>query len=465
MANSLRKAQRSELTGSVDGEGATATASITRYGRAFLNRLRSFDHLVALIDQASMAITRLGGLLVFARLMSIDAFGALALVVSISFMLNNAQRSLVILPYILACKNSKTPEAEGAAWFWIDLIVSAVVCVALLAGWGGAMALGAAHWVDYALFYSALGAPPLMAFTFLRRWAYQNRTYRLVLWMVIAYMAAFGVGVAAAWWWRDLEFLPFLAIGGAPLAGLVAGTIGGRDHWTKPPRDLLRRWRKTVRFSTWSFLSFLAGAVYTNGMNIVTASVIGAAGSAAFGATRTLVAPVVTLTSASDMIDKPRASRAFLKNGVAGLRRVVRGTMGFLLALGMPYLLLVFVFSGELLQLLYGQKYAGLETELRVWVFAMLFQMMANPLATHLLILADSRSVFLACLTGALVTLGIAAVALPLYGTVVVALVAMATGRAVNIILLYAMTRRRSGPPPQRRAPVAEEEVTNGVDG
>ncbi len=444
MGNVLRKLSQASEPG--DRAEAARINPVARYGGALLRRFRSFDHMVALFDQSSMALTRLGGLLVFARLMSVEAFGALALVVSIIFILNNSQRSLVILPYILSCKNAQNVEAEGAAWFWIDLIVSAATCLVLLGAWGISIAVDAPPWVGHALFYSALGAPPLLAFTFLRRWAYQNRRYGAVLWMVSAYILAFAAGTGAAWLWREVHALPFLTLAGAPLAGLIVGSIGGRDHWTRPPRDLFARWRRTVRFSGWAFLSFLAGAVYTNGMNIVTAAFIGAAGSAAFGATRTLVAPVVTLTSASDMIDKPRATRAFLKNGIPGLRRVVRATLGFLFALGLPYLTLVFIFSGDLLSLFYGHKYAGLETELRVWVFAMLFQMMANPLATQLVILADTRRVFLACAAGALVTLATAAVTLPVYGSVTAALVAMAIGRGVNILGLFLMTRRSRRP-------------------
>lgn len=463
MPQSSSKVQPSDAP-VIAGQGEKVSAERAGgMGQALLRRFRSFDHLVALFDQASMALTRLGGLLVFARIMDIESFGALALVVSITFILNNAQRSVVILPYILSCKNAGNAEDQGAAWFWIDMIVSAAVLLVLLGAWQVGALVGAPRWVDDALLYSAIGTPPLMAFTFLRRWAYQNRRYRAVLWMVLAYVVAFVATAVSAWWWRDLHGLPFIALAAAPLAGLIVGTIGGRDHWKKPPRDLFARWGRMMRFSTWALFSFFAGAVYTNGMNIITAVFVGAAGSAAFGATRTLVAPIVTLTSASDMIDKPRASRAFLKDGIPGLRRVVRGTLVFLLVLGVPYLILVFAFADELLALFYGQKYMGFGNELRVWVFAMFFQMAANPLATHLIILADSRSVFLACLSGAITTLVIAMIALPLHGGVIAGLVAMAVGRGVNIVILYWMTRSPAPRRPSRQNVADEDDVAVDV--
>lgn len=386
-----------------------------------------------------MAITRLGGLLIFARIMSIEHFGALALIVSISYILNNAQRSLVILPFIVSCRNSEEVERDGADWFWIDLVVSALVFVGLMAAWGLALALDCPEWLDYALLYSAIGAPQLMAFTFLRRWAYQQQKHKFVLAMVIAYVVAFAIGTAFSWQMRHVTWLPYITMAAAPLAGLLAGVIGGHRHWHKPAAGLFSRWRRTLQFSTWSFLSFLVGAIYTNAMNIVVAAFVGAAGSAAFGVGRTIVAPVVTLTSATDMIDKPRASRAFLRKGLPGLRRSVFGTLAYLSALSLPFLAMVFVFSESILAILYGGKYDHLGTDLRIWTVAIFFQMLANPLSTHFVVVGDSRRLFLCGLAGAVTTLVTALVGLMHYDGVTVALVAMVLGRVVNVIMLCAV--------------------------
>ena len=408
--------------------------------KSLLRRFKSFDQIAAMADQGGLALIRLAGLLVFARIMSKEDFGAFALMVSMSFLLNNAQRSLVILPFIISCKTPENLERDGADWFWIDIVVGVVFSLALFAAWGGVTLFGGQPWVGTALLYSAIGTPPLLAYTFLRRWAYQAQRYPNVLTMVLAYILGYGIGIGVAWFNRDIEAMPFLAFTFAPISGLIVGLLLERRRWRAPAKGLFARWRKTLGFSTWSFLSFLLGSIYTNGMNIIVAGVVGAVGSAVFAATRTIVAPIVTLVSAIDMIDKPRAGRAYLKDGVAGLRESIRSTMTILLAMGVPYLLVVFVFGETILEICYQHKYVSMVPELRIWVVAMFFQMVANPLSSHLIILADSRRVFLANLAGALVTLAVMGLTIREYG-VSGALAAMTAGRAVNVLLLLIMTR------------------------
>ncbi len=409
--------------------------------KSLMRRFQSFDQIAAMADQGGLALIRLVGFLVFARVMTKEDFGAFALVVSMSFLLNNAQRSLVILPFIISCKSPEDLDREGADWFWIDLLVGATFSLVLLAGWGIALLFDGAFWLRTALFYAAIGTPALMAYTFLRRWAYQAQNYRNVLTMVMAYIIGYGAGIAFAVIERDIKALPFVAFVLAPVSGLIVGVLLERHRWRAPIKGLLGRWRKTLGFSTWSFLSFLVGSIYTNGMNIIVAGVVGAIGSAVFAATRTIVAPVVTLISAIDMIDKPRAGRAYLKDGASGLRESIQSTLTALLLLGTPYLILVFIFGDLILEICYRNKYASMVPELRIWAVAMFFQMVANPLSTHLIILADSRRVFMANLAGALATVGVMTVTIHPFG-VSGALAAMTVGRVINVFLLFIMTRR-----------------------
>src|SRR3546814_1409604 len=147
----------------------------------------------------------MGAFLVFARIMPTELFGAFALVVSTSFMLNQIQRSVVILPFIVACQKAEEVAQATRAWWWIDVISMAVTAALLLAAWGGSIALGAAEWVQTSLLFSAIGAPPLMLYTFHRRMNYQVGDHRNVLVMVLVHILSYALGIFAAYHFRDRE--------------------------------------------------------------------------------------------------------------------------------------------------------------------------------------------------------------------------------------------------------------------
>ena len=408
--------------------------------RSLVRSLGRADRATALLDQGLLAAARFAAMLVFARIMSTDLFGAFALAVSISFILNNIQRAVIVLPFIVSCQRPQDVARAVREWSWIDIATTAAVTAILAAGWAAGPSLAIESWVRIALGFSALAAPPLMLYTFLRRVAYQTGEHRAVVAMVLVHAATYAAGIVLAVLLREAEYLPFVALAAAPAAGALVGAAGLHRHWGLPPPGTWHSFRSSIGLSKWSFLGTLAASVYTSGMNIVVAGFLGAGGSAAFAAARTLVSPTVSLATANDMVDKPRAGRAYADHGLAGLRRSVRSALVFLGLLGGSYLLLVAIFSGPILDLVYGEKYAGLETELRLWALVMLLNLAVHPLATYLVTLRDTRSIFLCNLAAALVAVG---VALPLFDSlgVAAALIAMGCARLANLALLWIAAR------------------------
>lgn len=412
-----------------------------RVGR-FARQLVRPDRLTAILEQGLLTGIRVGALLVFARIMPTEEFGAFALFISISYMLALFQRSLVVLPFIAACQGGEATKPMRD-WWWIAIVVAVATGLLLLGGWGVAAALGASGWLLLALFFSAFGAPVLMIYTFHRRMSYQIGDHRNVLAMVAVHVVFYAAGTVVALVWRDVHTLPFIVFALAPAAGAVVGAVRALRIVRSPPADLLRTFRSAMDFTKWALLSALTGAVYTNGMNIIAAGMLGAVGSATFTASRTIVAPIVSLLAAIDMIDKPRAGRALAARGLPGLRHSVRTTLATLLLLGVPFLLLVAAFSGPILDLVYGPKYAGLETELRLWAAIMFLNLLASPMMTHLTTLRDTRSVFFCSLSGAILALAIAVPLMDRFG-LAAALAGMICGRLVNVVLLYFATNRIS---------------------
>lgn len=396
--------------------------------------------MTALLEQGLLAGIRMVALLVFARILPTEIFGAFALVVSISFIVTTLQRAVVILPFIVACQALEEVAKAIREWWWIAVAGAVATALILLAAWAGTLMLGMPEWIRTVLFFSAIGAPALMLYTFLRRVSYQTGDHRNILVMVLVHFATYATGTGIAFLFRDIHSLAFWAFIAAPLAGCLAGFVHVRKSLGSPPIEAFQSFRNSISFSKWSFFSGMVGAIYANGMNVIVASFLGPVGSAMFAATRTIVSPIISLTGATDMIDKPQAGRAYATGGVHGLRRSVRGTLALLVLLGGPYLVLVSIFAGPILELLYGTKYAGLGFELRIWALAMFLHMVANPLATHLITLKDTRKIFFCNLTGALIAL---AIALPLLKPLgfVAALLGLSGGRLVNVVLLYFFTR------------------------
>lgn len=415
-------------------------------------RLLRGDRAIALFDQGALGLARIIALVLFARIMPTEQFGAFALVLSIGFMASTLQRAVVVLPFIMACREPENAAEAARAWSWIALLTALLSALVLALAWSGCLMLSTDPWLATAIAVSAMATPFSMAYTFLRRLAYQMKDLRAVTVMVVVNALAYAVGIPAAVLARDIGGLPFLVIVLAPAASATVGIVKMAGYLKPRPHGLWQTFRNSLPLSRWSFFASLAASFYTNGMNLIIAGVIGPAGAAVFTVTRTLVSPAGSVTVANDMVDKPRAGRAFAAAGHRGLRRSTSNTMVFLVALGGPYLLLVALFAEPLLHLVYGDKYVGTATELRLWALVMMLTLLTNPLATYLVTVRDTRSIFQANLIGAVVAILVSLPLLYRFG-IAAALVAMALGRLVNIGLLALAAWRSHQGSDDRSAP------------
>lgn len=406
-----------------------------------IRRSQHRDRVVGLVDQGMLAVTRFGAMLLFARLLETDDFASFALLVSISFILSNFQNSITVLPFIVSCPTVEMVKKDGDLWFWLDVVLAIVIAVVLALVAGGMMLFGAAEWSTRSVAFSALGAPFLMMFMFSRRRMYQSRNYRKVLELAAVHLLAYALGIGMAYMTAPDPLWALLTFAFAPAAALVYGLFGQARVRSGPCRRMWSAWKATHGFSFWAFLGFIARVFYNNGLNIMLAGFVGAIGTAVFSATRTVIQPVVTLTNAVDLIDKPRAGRALVEKGKVGLRKSVHGTRKMLLTLGVPYLILVAVFSDEILGLLYPGKFEGYSLELRLWALAVFIQLFAQPLMTQIITLRNSRALFFGSLTGAAVALSIALLTMEQYG-VPAALIAMSAGRLIGLLLLMVTLSR-----------------------
>src|SRR3546814_2279176 len=112
-----------------------------------------------------------------------------------------------------------------------------------------------AEWVQTSLLFSAIGAPPLMLYTFHRRMNYQVGDHRSVLVLVLVHILSYALGIIAAYHFRDIETLPFLAFAFAPAGAALVGAIRVLGQvGTRPPGGLMRTFPGPIEFTKRSLL-------------------------------------------------------------------------------------------------------------------------------------------------------------------------------------------------------------------
>jgi O-antigen/teichoic acid export membrane protein len=367
---------------------------------------------------------------------------------SIAILFVGFARATFTLPFAAFCADRRQVAEDGAKWFAFSLflVVTALVlplAVALLLG-----TFNSPVWLMHAVIYSAALSPTTMLYEVSRRWLFQLERYRSLLLqgVICGVVSAIGFGAIFVFPY------PWMAVLALNLAYFVAASIGLAGN-TPVARlqlsDIGRVWREIRHFTRWTIVEFIADSLQSYGMNVAIPFFVGPAGASVFAATRNVVAPVYTMTSALGA-EMPRLARSYTSSGLRGLTRALWSTQAFMLAVSIPYLLAVALFSEPLLRFLYGAKYSGLSPELRLWAVVALLLVIIRPLDMWLLASLSSRTLFMRKLLGALVTIMVAVPLLPARG-VEGALYAIIAGMTANVLGLMVTVYR-----PHREAEAAE---------
>jgi O-antigen/teichoic acid export membrane protein len=396
---------------------------------------------VALADQGSVALVRIVAFMVFARVLPPDSFGAFTLALTLSYMTNQLQHHLVVLPFIITCNSPERLRDDGPTWLWLNYLIAAALAGGLLLVAQFVAAVGGPPSLATILTYTSVTLPTLSVYMFHRRWLYQIGQRRGLIVVVVAYVLAYAVAIAVTRTWYPTPWAAVLSFTAASASGLLAAVPFMRPaRWT-PTRNPLRCWADTRSFSSWTALSFAVGATFNHGMNLLLASIQGAAAAGVMSATRQMVVPAQTLVTSTDSFDKVRAGAHYGTDGVAGLVRSVRSTRTYMVVLAGPYLLLLFLAAPWTLGAFYGDAFTDYVLELRLWTIASFLNLLIQPKNTQLLVLRQSRAMFVARAAGAIAALGGAALFIPTYG-IAGALASLATGRFVNLVTVHFLARR-----------------------
>ncbi|MEH3102548.1 MAG: hypothetical protein PGN12_01395 [Sphingomonas phyllosphaerae] len=378
-------------------------------------RDRRLARLFALTDQGLQGLASIIASAILGRHLRADAFGAVGVAIGAYYVVAGFHRSLITLPYVTEHR-PHDDHRYHSDWWWLSL-AAALLLAAALAVIAGLLhiALPAQRWLAEPLLLGAAITPPLLAADFVRRWFYkQERAWLAALVSATFFVALIGSTAVAATTRTDAVAGALAWGGAATLATLCALLL------LRPAAPAATRaWQRFVphrRFAGWLALNIFPYAVYSTAtVVILIGALLGPEAAAVFTAARTLTNPAVSIVSAIDSTDKPRAAAALAEHGGTGLRHAIGTTRRTLIVLTGGYLATIALVAPPLIALVFDGRYAGAETDVR-WLCAAFFLFCLNqPSETLLIVLRASRLLFATRAATALVTLAALVLVIP-YG-------------------------------------------------
>ena len=354
----------------------------------------------ALIDQGCQGVANVVMSAILARHLGRIDFASVGFILGVYYWVAGLFRANVILPFIVSTTGHPEEASRLGDWWRLAVIASALITFALaFAGMllvlttSSARASTGPVWMASAVLLCAPVSGALLLAEFGRRALYQvNLPFRAAACSIV--YASVGVAVTAF----AAAKLPtaaactigWTAAGGAALAAALLALPPPAGGWIGG----VRLWQAQRSFALWQSACHIPYALYNASVILVVGAFSGPLAASTFVATRTLANPALSLVTAVDSTDKPRAARQFAVHGLNGLGKSIRRTRLTLVAGAGGYLMLVLVFAPTLLKLVSGTKYLGATNEVRVLCIAFLLTCLNQPSETYLIVLRASSLLF-----------------------------------------------------------------------
>ncbi len=336
---------------------------------------------MALIDQGLVSGTNFFSAYLIATLCAKEEFGLYALIVAIITLLMCVQTSLVGLPMAVLGPS----KAGDVLRKYLGSSGLLALCLALAVA-GPALAGAALGWPSGGDGLRRAALPIAAALICLQIKEFYRRVLfvELLAGKVLALDAIASVlqvaGMLMLWLGGSGSLVPpvpgqlsaywaLVMIGASSLLAAIAGAmlsrgrIALRSSWSEHKEA----WRENWTLGKWILGAQMGWVVAAHANTLVVAGVSGLAGAAAFEAPRLLLAPLQVLAFGGGNILAPRAAKVLSEGGAPALLRFMRPVTLVWSVIFVVYGLLVAAAPGQWLRLLYGSKYAGLETTVLLW--------------------------------------------------------------------------------------------------
>ena len=352
------------LKGRAGGALPAAAASAAQALRRAMGKLRGAGW--ALADQCVVSAANFLTIYLFALYLDAPVFGAFMLAYTGLLLLTNLQSALVVQPHNVLGAALPQPEYQRftGALVLAQLISCAAAC-ALLAGAGWLIARVHAPAAGSLLLALAVVVVPWLAQEFMRRVLYtrgESRaaaindgvTYGSRLCGALMLVGAAGSATAVSALW---------VLGLSSAMGVLAGLwqlrrharIGGRGGLA----TVARTWREAWHFGKWLTAQNTMLWFGSQGHAWVVGILLGAEQVGLYRAATHLANVMNPVFQTAFSYLPSRGSRAYHAGGVAGLAQWVKQAWWKLLLPALPFVVVLAGFPGEVLELAYGDKYAG----------------------------------------------------------------------------------------------------------
>lgn len=367
------------------------------------------DRYFTLIEQALISGSNFLLYLYATRSLPKENWGELSMALAALLVIQGFQRAFVTLP-MSTSGDSPMSFMREALPFWCRAQVAIILLTIplIILAYGIAVPYGAA-WVVRCIEITAILMVPMYYLEFARRVVILGVSMQRLVGMAVIYSCVLAIGALGIWFWNleaSTTAFVFTIISGALCSCCYA-------RISLAPRALIQHsatWnaRKLWHFGKWGAGSSIAYSGYNFAVQAILAIMIGPTAVAVFAATRNLAQPINVVVQAMDSVDKPRAARAYHHQGLQGLWLVTKRSWTWLLAIAIPYFVLVGYFAEDVLALAYGDKYSKASPELLLWFLVLLFMILVQPVESALYVLRKPKWMFFGRLAAALLVLCVA---------------------------------------------------------
>lgn len=221
--------------------------------------------------------------------------------------------------------------------------------------------------------------------------------------------------------------------------GAMAGALFGLRQFSVRPTLIGGLERMRVRWSLSKWLLGTAAATSGNqqAITVLTAAILGPAGTGGFNAANGLVAgPSIMLLAAGGNIGLPEAARALHDRGWLGLRRIQRYiTLAGVVSVG-SVAVAVLIFGKHLLALIYGHEFARFAMTADIVALAVLVGAIRVGALLSFKVTKQTRLLYHISLVTIVVSASAAGILIPLFGVVGAAYAALASTMIMTFVQL-----------------------------
>ncbi|MFW5713276.1 MAG: lipopolysaccharide biosynthesis protein [Brevefilum sp.] len=352
----------------------------------------------AALDQAVISLANFSASIILARLVSPTKLGAYVTGFLAIYFIRAVQNGLVIQPLnaIGAVKSDEDFKGYFSAVFVQQLILAVLSAAgALIIGWfltvRGNDVLGPTVFVLWFPFLT------WQIQEYFRRTFYtRGKVNKALLISLAGNVLRIGLMIILAQFSEISGLTGLIAIGWGSLLASLLGLWLSRYYFTRPRQNTLSLWNENWRFGRWILGASLADWVVVNLYPIMMAGLISFAATGVYQALQNLVAPIHVLLRAVDTFITPIMAKTFDQHGLGKFKKNLKRIY---LVAGVPVLgllVLVLVFTPQLLNLLKEDTYLPFADGIYVMALYYFFLFLNRPLQMAFRAIRLGRQIFLA---------------------------------------------------------------------